>query len=745
MLEKLRKLQEHPAVKAIKPFLSDPVELYTVFLIMTGMYYYHPEFCWLYTILAVLVCHMIMKFYDFVARHKYIGPLSYLAYLFAGLSVFSLLVNIGYAEYPLFFLVWFLTPQGVLDFSLWYTLAIYWMMLGFLSSTVYYFSKVRYRMLMQFVIMLIPLTLYAKEGIQMPALLVILLVSSYFLLMVYCRQLREDDTVQRVNHSGTVISVLFYVAAFSILAAIVPKPKITADREYIENVMAQSTLSDTLMNMISGFTQSTDNSFISNNSGRTVYYVEADESLRLRTQTYSYYLADDSWNAIDSYEFDNRSFAAERCYAPADLLEAILEAADADAQFAEKYGLTDVVGTEIPSQREGYVCIHPRFSTIFVPSVTRVSELGDYLENFDVKETRHMILTLGGNPTMDYYYYPDSFARNADVNAVLCELDGASYESLLLDAAEILWYDSDAAALLNDCAEECSNAYAFLSDVHGMDFCTEKMTALAEEITAGCDSDYEKAHAIERYFTEQGFLYDENYRKPEGENIEDFLLTTKRGVCYEYATAMVLLCRAIDLPARYVQGYSMSEQYNGEEYDYVVKVRDAHAFPEVYIAGYGWLGFEPTVAAQEMTDGTVAENHYVMLWGFGFLGCAVVGFAVWLILPKLRERQFRRKLTAMKPEQAASAVFHRMRSIMGLAESVTVMELLTHSKLFVKDAVLFLQLDATIYGHSDEVSAEQLLQGYCKWHEARESYLKEQKLQIREAKRRAKQQRRNHK
>ena len=312
--------------------------MYAVFLMTTIMYYYHDHFAWAYTLITIFVSFLLMKFYDFVAKKGLIGSISYILFAFAGMYLITMITNLGRQSYPITFAVWFLTPQSVVDFSIYYTLAIYLLMTGFLTSAVYYFAKVRYRMTMQFLIMLIPLSLYGKEGLQMPALLVILLLSSYFLLMVYCRQLKDNEHLRNIPsfHSGASIAI--YVATFSILSAIVPKPAVEADREFIENAMSYSTWSDVLMNAISMFTESTDNTVGSSNNARTIFSATANESLKLRTQTYSYYYGDDSWNASD-FDRPTLDYESPLTYKPQELLQTIVNAVTADPEFGEKYGL----------------------------------------------------------------------------------------------------------------------------------------------------------------------------------------------------------------------------------------------------------------------------------------------------------------------------------------------------------------------------------------------------------------------
>lgn len=174
------------------------------------------------------------------------------------------------------------------------------------------------------------------------------------------------------------------------------------------------------------------------------------------------------------------------------------------------------------------------------------------------------------------------------------------YYDLIYDAADTIENDEpELAEFLND------NWYDSLDFDAQLDYGKNaKIYALAHEITEGLDSDYEKAVAIEKYFTENDFVYDLKYQKAKGDNAEDFIFTSKRGVCYEFATAMVLLSRAAGIPARYCEGYNMYEPAEDKDSaDFVIKSKSAHGFPELYIRGVGWMSFEPTVSSDESSDG----------------------------------------------------------------------------------------------------------------------------------------------
>jgi transglutaminase-like putative cysteine protease len=63
----------------------------------------------------------------------------------------------------------------------------------------------------------------------------------------------------------------------------------------------------------------------------------------------------------------------------------------------------------------------------------------------------------------------------------------------------------------------------------------------------------------------------------------------RKGVCQDYTHLMLALCRAIGVPARYVCGYV----YDAKRGD-VIGSHASHAWCDVWIPGYGWLGVDPT-------------------------------------------------------------------------------------------------------------------------------------------------------
>ena len=59
------------------------------------------------------------------------------------------------------------------------------------------------------------------------------------------------------------------------------------------------------------------------------------------------------------------------------------------------------------------------------------------------------------------------------------------------------------------------------------------------------------------------------------------------------------MLRSLGIPARLVAGFAEGEIVSKEDGVYRVRVKDSHAWPEVYFPDYGWIEFEPTSAQPE--------------------------------------------------------------------------------------------------------------------------------------------------
>lgn len=122
-----------------------------------------------------------------------------------------------------------------------------------------------------------------------------------------------------------------------------------------------------------------------------------------------------------------------------------------------------------------------------------------------------------------------------------------------------------------------------------------RIRGLALEIAAPYDNPYDQALAITNYLREQ-IEYATAVSLPGEDNLdplEYFLFESRRGFCNYYATAQVLMLRSLGIPARLAVGFAQGYA-DLQGMLYTVRERDAHAWPEVYFPGYGWVEFEPT-------------------------------------------------------------------------------------------------------------------------------------------------------
>ena len=112
----------------------------------------------------------------------------------------------------------------------------------------------------------------------------------------------------------------------------------------------------------------------------------------------------------------------------------------------------------------------------------------------------------------------------------------------------------------------------------------------------------------------------------EGQDfLDEFIFVKKKGYCSYFATAATIMFRAQGIPARYVEGYIITDEdykenviksekikqyisFSGEvgTVDYVqldIKDYRAHAWTEIFVEGFGWIPIEVTTGYTNMLEG----------------------------------------------------------------------------------------------------------------------------------------------
>ena len=113
----------------------------------------------------------------------------------------------------------------------------------------------------------------------------------------------------------------------------------------------------------------------------------------------------------------------------------------------------------------------------------------------------------------------------------------------------------------------------------------------AVTVTAGAATPYEQALALQNWFR-TNFTYDTDVQLGNSTDAITAFLRDRRGFCQQFAGTFAVMARSIGLPARVAVGFTPGElQADGK---YHVYGRHAHAWPEVWFDGIGWIPFEPT-------------------------------------------------------------------------------------------------------------------------------------------------------
>lgn len=113
----------------------------------------------------------------------------------------------------------------------------------------------------------------------------------------------------------------------------------------------------------------------------------------------------------------------------------------------------------------------------------------------------------------------------------------------------------------------------------------------ALQVTAGVPSVYEKMIALQTWFRTE-FTYDLAVQEGHGNNAIDNFLRVRRGYCEQFAGTFAAMARSVGVPARVAVGFTSGELK--EDNRYHVYGVNAHAWPEVWFDGIGWVSFEPT-------------------------------------------------------------------------------------------------------------------------------------------------------
>jgi hypothetical protein len=178
---------------------------------------------------------------------------------------------------------------------------------------------------------------------------------------------------------------------------------------------------------------------------------------------------------------------------------------------------------------------------------------------------------------------------------------------------------------------------------------------------------------------------------------------------------MTLMARYAGLPARYAEGYSMT-RFDEENGQYYITQDDAHAFPEVYISGYGWMSFEPTIASAKQSEEYKAAHmklkrfiELIMILAFIITAAVLIIFA-----SKIDEAIFRVKLKISNNNRKTELIIKRLKRQFKFNDALTTREISEHLKALtdVDFTDFAMALDKLLYIKNNSITDQQIFELY---------------------------------
>lgn len=115
----------------------------------------------------------------------------------------------------------------------------------------------------------------------------------------------------------------------------------------------------------------------------------------------------------------------------------------------------------------------------------------------------------------------------------------------------------------------------------------------ATDAVAGARGRYEQAIALQNWFRDN---FEYSLDVPAGHSDDDMLafLASRSGYCEQFAGTYAAMARSLGIPSRVAIGFTPGDRVEDDPNTFQVRGRHAHAWPELWFPGVGWVPFEPT-------------------------------------------------------------------------------------------------------------------------------------------------------
>lgn len=572
---------------------------------------------------VVLHCFFFIGF-STAARGGFIRKILALILSFLYFMGTILLVSISANSYGRNYFVWaIITKANNFDFVPGYWLGTLLLASFGFSFTVFYFTVIRFRIAVLFMTGMIPFLIHTAKTDKEVTLPFIIFAVLFFILYAERNWRKSAEAVSKGSYSTNkwyVAAVFIFIMFAFCLSALIPKPNSIPKLAYIDAVIGQTVqpLAAAALNnnQLQNFSQTFNPMVLRNQNrldslsaplGMRIFFeVEAEEPLYFRIQSWDKYIKN-QWmigNKSLMYGYPPESFYNRQIQLG--VITSLISGMG-EEEISE-LGLSIFSNTQkirsVP-QKVGKCTVYTT-KTFMESFLNPPGVFGFDRRNVLLSEAGSAYFANGRMPGANEQYAMDYISSSLNTSSIefniLTQMNKEVFSKLLYYADNIAsdLPDSDVLPVLLEAEREMDLAYSNYTELPPDT--PRRIYELAASITAGKTSDYAKALAIQQFFHRGGFTYDVSPGKlPENKDFNDyFLFESKNGLCVHFASSMVILARACGLPARYVEGY-VADEKDEKTGRYIIREINAHAFPEVYIAGYGWRVFEPTVAAGKDT------------------------------------------------------------------------------------------------------------------------------------------------
>ncbi|MGQ0623149.1 MAG: transglutaminase TgpA family protein [Sporichthyaceae bacterium] len=134
-----------------------------------------------------------------------------------------------------------------------------------------------------------------------------------------------------------------------------------------------------------------------------------------------------------------------------------------------------------------------------------------------------------------------------------------------------------------------------------------RVREIADRVIGDRENPLEQAVTLQQWFRDpDNFAYDLRQQPGTGTNAILNFLDDRRGYCEQFASTMAVMARHLGIPARVNVGFTPGDLAD-DGLSRVISAHDAHAWPELWMPGVGWVRFEPT-------PGSATSNPSVPNW-----------------------------------------------------------------------------------------------------------------------------------